>query len=268
MIDLHSHILPRIDDGAASMEVSLEMARLAVADGITHMACTPHIVPGVYENDTASIAEAVGQLNAAVRKAGIPLVLAAGADVHLAPDLPQKLKSGDIPTLNKSRYFLLEPPHHVVPPRIEDLALRVLSDGFVPIITHPERLNWIRSHYDIILRLNDLGCRIQLTADSLTGEFGTVAQSFAIKLIDEGRVDIIASDCHGAGSRPPRLARAREMVTQRVGKASADAMVVHRPAAILNDQPLPRVPALRRKHEEQRMSWIGALRRLAKIEGE
>lgn len=268
MIDLHSHILPRVDDGAASMKISLEMARLAVADGITHMACTPHIVPGVYDNDTASIAETVGQLDAAVRQAGIPLALAAGADVHLAPDLPEKLKSGEIPTLNRSRYFLLEPPHHVVPPRIEELALRVLNDGFVPIITHPERLNWIKSHYDIIIRLNELGCRIQLTADSLTGEFGTVAQSFAIQLVDEDRVDIIASDCHGAVSRPPRLARARQMVTQRVGKANADAMVVHRPAAILDDQPLRPVPASRRKHDERRVSWIGALRRLAKIEGE
>ena len=188
--------------------------------------------------------------------------------MHLTPDLPEKLKSGEILTLNKSRYFLLEPPHHVVPPRIEDLTLRVLNDGFVPIITHPERLNWIRSHYDIILRLNALGCRIQLTADSLTGEFGTAAQSFAIQLIDEDRVDIIASDCHSAGSRPPRLARAREMVTQRVGKAKADAMVVHRPAAILDDQPLPPVQASRRKQDEQCMSWIGALRRLAKIKGE
>lgn len=124
MIDLHSHILPGLDDGSPNLAESLEMARLAVADGTTHMACTPHIMPGVYRNQTANIVSAMQGLERALRDAAIPLTLYIGADVHVAPDLQGQLSSGNVPTLNKSRYFLFEPPHHILPPRLEDLALR------------------------------------------------------------------------------------------------------------------------------------------------
>lgn len=169
MIDLHSHILPGLDDGSPDLAMSLEMARLAVADGTTHMACTPHVMPGVYENATPNIAEAVQALELELHRAAIPLTLYVGADVHLAPDLPDRLRLGTVPTLNGSRYFLFEPPHHILPPRLEDFAARLIGAGFVPILTHPERLTWIKANYDVIERLNTLGCLIQLTADSVTG---------------------------------------------------------------------------------------------------
>src|SRR5690606_21598918 len=146
------------------------------------------------------IKDATGKLATALEQAQIPLKLVVGADVHIAPDLPEKLRSGVVPTLNNSRYFLFEPPHHVVPPRIDNLVERLFDAGFTPIITHPERLTWIETHYGIIERLNDCGCRIQVTADSLTGEFGEKALFYAQRLVDEERVDIVASDCHGSKS--------------------------------------------------------------------
>ncbi|TGU27644.1 CpsB/CapC family capsule biosynthesis tyrosine phosphatase, partial [Mesorhizobium sp. M4B.F.Ca.ET.150.01.1.1] len=99
MIDLHSHILPGLDDGSPNIAESLEMARLAVADGTTHMACTPHIVPGMYENGTVNIVEAVRSLEQALRRADIRLALYVGADIHIAPDLPDQLTNGKVPTL-------------------------------------------------------------------------------------------------------------------------------------------------------------------------
>lgn len=236
MIDLHSHILPGLDDGAADLDEALAMARLAVADGMTAMTCTPHIHSGVYDNNGKRIAAAVAALRLALQDAGIPLQLYVGADTHIAPDLASRLTTGLVPTLNGSRYFLLEPPHHVVPPRIEDLAMQLLRAGFVPVITHPERLTWIARHYEVIERLNAAGCLIQLTADSLTGGFGRFALYYAERLLDEGRCDIVASDAHGVRTRRPQLSRARDRIIKRIGEQEAMKMVLTVPAAILADR--------------------------------
>src|SRR5690606_1801389 len=111
-----------LDDGAASVAMSVEMARIAVADGITHVACTPHIVPGVYDNDKKTIARAIEALARELADRGIGLSLEIGADIHISPDLPEQIATGNAPTLGGGRYFLLEPPHHVRPPGMERLV--------------------------------------------------------------------------------------------------------------------------------------------------
>ena len=123
MIDLHSHILPGIDDGAKSLDISLAMARQAVADGIHTMACTPHIYPGLYMNATDEIIQARDALQAELNAQNIALHLVIGADVHLVPGLLTGLRAGHVPTLNGSRYLLLEPSHHVPPPGLQSLFL-------------------------------------------------------------------------------------------------------------------------------------------------
>lgn len=232
MIDLHSHILPGLDDGAKDILSSLQMARIAVADGITHMACTPHIVPGLYDNDARGIESRLEGFRQRLREEGIALEVAVGADAHIAPDLDRKLAAGEVPTLNWSRYFLFEPPHRIRPPKVEEFASRLIMAGFLPIITHPERLTWTRAHYEVIERLNRLGCLIQLTADSITGGFGKDAQYLAYRMLEEGRVDIIATDCHGPVNRRPILSRARQVVADRLNEGEASAMVLERPSAI------------------------------------
>jgi protein-tyrosine phosphatase len=235
LIDIHSHILPGLDDGSPDIGTSVEMARIAVADGITSMACTPHVLPGLYENNADGIRFAITRLRDALAGEGIPLDLFIGADVHVAPDLAEKLKSGAVPTLNGSRYFLLEPSHRVLTPRLEEFAERLIGAGFIPIITHPERLQWIRSSFEVIRRLNRIGCLMQITAGSILGEFGKVPLYYSERLLDEGRVDIVASDAHGTGRRRPALARARDTVAARVGEGKASAMVEATPHAVLSD---------------------------------
>ena len=119
MIDLHCHILPGIDDGAPDLATSLRMARAFVADGVHTVACTPHILPGVYHNTGPGILQAVESLREALARESIPLNLIAGADVHIAPDFVGGLKSGKLLSLGSSRYVLVEPPHHVAPPRLD-----------------------------------------------------------------------------------------------------------------------------------------------------
>ena len=116
MIDLHCHILPGIDDGAAEPSVSIEMAKAFVADGVSVVACTPHILPGLYHNSGPQIRQATAQLQQVLDREGIPLRLVTGADNHIVPSFVAELRSGHLLSLADTRYVLVEPPHHVAPP--------------------------------------------------------------------------------------------------------------------------------------------------------
>jgi len=236
MIDLHSHILPGCDDGAKDLRTAISMARIAVRDGVRIMACTPHIMPGLYNNEASGIRKRIDDFQKALAEEGIGLKLVMGADVHVAPDLVEKLKAGVVPTLHGSRYFLLEPPHEVVPPNFEKLVHRLLEAGYVPVLTHPERLSWAASHYAIIDRVNRAGCLMQITASSVLGGFGPRAQTLALRMLDEGRVDILASDAHGDHGRVPGLSKARQFLSERYGSQLADTLVIRKPAQILKNE--------------------------------
>ena len=120
MIDLHCHLLPGVDDGAQDLSTSFTMARQAVAQGVTHIACTPHILPGVYHNHGPDIRSATKTLQEELDREEIPLQLTTGADVHMAPNFAAGLRSGDLLTLADSRYVLVEPPHNVA--QLEDFS--------------------------------------------------------------------------------------------------------------------------------------------------
>jgi protein-tyrosine phosphatase len=242
MIDLHCHLLPGIDDGASDLDTALEMARVAVGDGITQLACTPHIYPGVYENDAQKIRGAVARFGERLAEAGIPLCLTFGADTHLVPDLVEGLRAGRIPTLNGSRYFLFEPPHHVAPPRFAESVFNVLAAGYVPLITHPERLRWIEDHYELFIHAARGGAWLQLTSGSLTGRFGRRVRRWSERMLDEGVVHILATDAHNLGKRAPLLAEGRDAAAERVGEEEALRMVLGRPGAILEDASPDAIP--------------------------
>lgn len=262
MIDLHSHILSNLDDGAQSVEMSVEMARMAVADGITDMACTPHIFPGKYPNSSATILPAMYALQAILDAHDIPLKLHGGADVHVAPDLVERLSNGSVPTLNNSRYFLLEPPHEVLPPKLEGFATQLLQAGFVPIITHPERLLWAERHFDIIRRLADVGCLMQITAGSVLGGFGAMAARLSAQMLKEDLVDFFASDGHGTTWRKPLLSEAYAAIAGQFGREQAQQMFVHRPVAILANEAPDRLSGQRPGLRQMSANAPGFARRL------
>jgi protein-tyrosine phosphatase len=258
VIDLHCHLLPGIDDGAKGLAMSLAMARVAAADGISTIACTPHILPGVYNNSGAVIRKAVARLAESIAKAGIPITLVTGADVHIAPDLDDQLRDGRALTLNDSRYLLLEPPHHVLPPRLEDLIFGLQAAGYVPIVTHPERLSWVEGHYDLIGRLVSSSVLMQITAGSVMGRFGRGPRYWAERMLDEGLCHLLATDAHNTEQRAPRLAEARDVVAQRLGDDEAINLVLRRPQGILNDLSPAELPPLPRAKDWQERSGVEA----------
>ncbi len=244
MIDLHSHILPGVDDGAPDIETSLAMARMAVADGIEVMACTPHFMPGLYDNESLDIRHRISQLNQRLYDEGIDLSLVEGCDAHIRPDFVDCLRQGRLLTLHNSRYVLFEPSHSVMPRRLDELLFNVSMAGYVPILTHPERFKWIESNYQGFVDLVQAGVWLQITAGSLTGRFGNRSQYWAKRMLAEGLVSILATDAHNTKSRPPLLSEAFSVAEAEVGLDEATHLVVTRPGCILENQPVEQTPPL------------------------
>lgn len=244
MIDLHSHILPGVDDGAPNVETALAMARMAQDDGIVAMACTPHFLPGLYDNNATEIRSRIARLNHDIRSAGLKIELVVGADAHVRPDFLSCLREGRLLTLNDSKYVLVEPPHDLMPKRLDELFHNLQMAGYVPILTHPERLRWIEQHYSVIVELARSGVWMQVTAGSLTGGFGRRPHYWSRRMLAEGLVSFIASDAHNTASRPPVLSEAFSVAETEVGYGEAVNLVVTRPASILDDAPLESVPPL------------------------
>ena len=222
---------------------------MAVANGVEVQACTPHILPGLYNNTGPQIRLAIAQFQRALDEHGIALQLTTGADAHLVPDFLSGLKSGHILSLADTRYVLVEPPHHVAPPRIEEFFFGLLVQGYVPVLTHPERLTWIEANYPIMEQMCDAGVWMQVTAGSLTGVFGRGPLYWAEKMMKEGRVHILATDAHGVGRRRPNLREGRDVAAKWVGEEEANHLVVTRPRGVLSDESpsrLPQPPASRR----------------------
>lgn len=244
MIDLHCHLLPGIDDGAADLNVSFEMARIAVEDGITMTACTPHIYPGLFENTGPQIKRDVERLRAALKEADIPLEITYGADIQIVPELLDGLRSGRMLTLHGTRYFLFEPPHHSVPSGFTDLIFAVLAAGYVPVITHPERLTWLdAAHYPWFVDAVRSGAWIQLTAGAVTGRFGRGPKYWSERFLDDGLVHILATDAHEAMHRRPLLAEGRHAAERWVGAEEAELLVMGRTRAIIENHDPATVPA-------------------------
>jgi protein-tyrosine phosphatase len=235
MIDLHCHLLPGIDDGSPDLETSLEMARIAVDDGITTIFCTPHIYPGLYENTGPDIQRRVAQLQTIFRDKGIALDLSYGADVHLVPEINEGLRTGRVPTLGGSRYLLLEPSHNVRPPRFVESVFALIGAGYTPVITHPERLTWIADHYEDFTQLAKSGAWLQVTAAALQGTFGKYAQLYAERFVGEGWTAVLATDAHTTNRRAPRMREACRVAERLVGRDETRRMVVERPQLVVSN---------------------------------
>ena len=239
MIDIHCHILPGVDDGAKTLEESLEMCRMAAADGVTTIVGTPHQHDGVYNTPSATILAKVQLLNAALKQAQIPLTILPGADVYIDVNTVDKITNGEIMTINQTkRYFLLEFPAHTLPTNIENIVFNLMLKNVVPILTHPERIGEVQQHPNRVYDLVSLGVLSQITAMSLTGGFGRHAQKCAKTLVEHNLAHIIASDAHSIESRPPILTKGVKEAAKIIGKEQALAMVTTIPQQVISGKPV------------------------------
>ncbi len=240
MIDLHCHILPGIDDGPHDLEETLEMCRISVAEGMTAVVATPHLYHSMFATTREQILATHGVVREAVASEGIPLELYLGADLHLHPDLGGHLTRGEALTLNGGPYFLLELPSRLLPPNLEAVVDGLLDTGYTPILTHPERNEVIVRREKILLDLLGQGCLCQVTAMSVTGEFGKRCEGFTRSLIEAGGVHFIASDAHSTGWRHPGVQEALRVAETLIGAERAGRLVRENPQAVLSGKPVAR----------------------------
>lgn len=231
-IDIHCHILPGLDDGPETLEESIEMAKIALHDGISHLFATPHITDGVYENNTRGILNSVGGF-----KSHLPdgMTLLYGADVRLSIDLIKRIENGDIPTLSNSGYLLIEFPNYSIPPNMDNLIFNLRHRKIIPVITHPERHMLLSNDIKVMKMLKDSCAMFQITAMSITGEFGRQVKKVSLNMIEKGFADFVATDAHDAERRTPILSLAYKEVKKEFGADTADRIFFDNPGKILQE---------------------------------
>ena len=210
LVDLHSHILPGVDDGYPDMEHSLVLARVAVDDGITHMLLTPHHMDGKYINHKKDVIRKTNEFQQKLIENGIPLKVFPGQEVHVNDRLIEAIDNDDILFADESNHYLmLELPHTHVPDYfMKNIFPELKSRGIVPIIVHPERNQEIQRTPDLLYNMVDEGCLTQLTASSYLDIFGKEVTEFTQKIIDANLGFTFSSDAHNLKGRKTRMTKA------------------------------------------------------------
>lgn len=245
MIDLHSHILPGVDDGAADLEEALGICRLAAEQGTRHLVATPHLRHNSYWNDDhAGLEAAFLALREVISLEGLPLSLSLGGEIAISDASVEELLAphSRLFTMAGGKWVLLEFDFQGYGPDPVETVWEVAVQGLRPIVAHPERLRWMASDKGLMTALARHGATFQLTAMSLTGEFGRIAESAALSLVEQGFVHFVASDAHDPRLRHPGLGAAREMVVRNWGEKTAQALFSDHPLAVIEDRPLPGSP--------------------------
>lgn len=239
MVDIHHHLLPGLDDGSKDFETSIAMAKMAAADGITHIVATPH-ANSRYVFDPATNAQHIERLQQALQAEGVTIHIGTGCDFHLSyENLQTAYKDPKRFAINGTRYLLVELPDHVIPRQLDDSFYELRVTGMEPILTHPERNpslqkdgtrmeNWLRQ-----------GMLVQVTTSSVLGQMGSVAERMAHRMLANRWVHFLATDAHNLKSRPPQMRAAYEVVAKKYGQAYAQRICVDNPLAVFEGRDLP-----------------------------
>ncbi len=239
MVDIHCHILPGLDDGPESFDMSVAMAEMAIADGVTHIIATPHA-----NADHAFIPNLVKQRRDELQEMFQGrLTFATGCDFHLSFENLQEIRfEPERFTLNQKNYLLVEFADFSIPSSLDHALHELQLAGLNPIVTHPERNPLIRSQPERLFRWLRQGCYVQITAGSFSGRFGKAAQEMAHDWLDAGAVHFVASDAHNTTSRPLKLKEPFDEIAKSHGEETARALFIENPMAVFEGRPLPYVP--------------------------
>jgi protein-tyrosine phosphatase len=235
MIDIHSHILPAIDDGAKTIEEALDMLRIAIDQGVTTQVLTPHIHAGRFDNTKQHIEEEFIKFRDLVNSANLPIKLILGAELRIGTEIMQLINNNAVPCLGEyqgNKTCLLEFPRKDIPFGSDNLVKWLISKNYLPIIVHPERNSTFLHYRDKLQTFIDLGCPIQITASSITGKFGAEVQQMSEELLIADQVTAIASDCHNLKGRAPDLLAGLEQAKTIISAEKANLLVTDNPAEL------------------------------------
>lgn len=235
MIDLHSHILPELDDGSQSLEESLAMARMAVQSGVTVMVATPHCM----DDRAQQVYAAWRLLREALRDTEIPLKLYLGMEIFGTADTVRLLRAGRLFPLNGSQYPLIEFSFRSTGEEETQILYQVLRAGYRPLVAHPERYGYVRENPELINLWTKMGCLLQVNRGSLLGRFGPGAQRMAAELVERGFVTAVATDAHSPRVRTPWMKDIQILLSQEYSPQLARKLLLQNPQHILRNEPLP-----------------------------
>ena len=235
MIDLHSHILPGLDDGAQEPEESLHMAALAVDSGVSHMVATPHC----REGGAHRVREALTYTRQLLQQSGIPLKLYSGMEIFGSWETARLLQEGKLLTLNHSRYPLIE--FEFVSDGVPETEIlrSVLRAGYRPLVAHPERDVYVQQNPELVDQWIRMGCLLQINKGSLTGRFGSAPRAMALEMVDRGLATVVSSDAHSPHARTPWMYDAWDLIARHISPIAAEQLLLENPRKILNNENLP-----------------------------
>lgn len=241
MIDIHTHILPGIDDGSQDIEESLEMARMAAECGVRTMIATPHCnLGGSMDNYYNSSWQRIfDRTAAAIRAEGIPLTLLAGMEVFATFDLPSLLREGKLLTLNRSSYLLVEFDFEEEEGFARAILEKLVDMRLIPVIAHGERYHFMQDMPELAELFRKMGCRIQVNRGSFQGRFGPDAERTAYELMDRQQIWAVASDAHGALRRTPVLDEVRQELLDSYPRQQVHALFDTNPRILCDAQKSP-----------------------------
>ena len=235
-VDIHSHILPGLDDGPSDIADSIKMAKVAYCDGISVIVATPHDRDVLAKFSPSKIISLTNTVNKMLVEQFIPVKVFVGMENHLAMDSPEQFDKGMALPIEGTGSMLIELPFEFVPWYAEDIMFRLQDRGLQLILVHPERNAWIQKNFSILSRMIDMGVLSQITAGSLMGKFGPLVQKTACLLLRDGLAHIVASDSHSyKGSRSPILSEAVDYIGKVIGFEAANRMAYETPASIINN---------------------------------
>ena len=251
MIDLHTHILPGLDDGAQTLEEALGMAELAVEGGVDMLVATPHSNQmGRFENfSSGALLRAYQQLERAIEREGIALNLYLGMEIFASGDMAEKIGRGMLFGLNRSRYYLVEFAFDETPEEVEGYLRQILSTGGVPLLAHPERYFCVQDYPGLVYEWLQMGCTAQVNKGSVFGRFGRRAARTAETLLHSRLATCVASDAHSTQLRTTYMDDIRVYLHEQFGEQEARRLLLENPDHILRDEPVPphgRMPEQRR----------------------
>ncbi|MDA7746953.1 capsule biosynthesis protein CapC [Psychromonas sp.] len=240
MIDLHSHILPGIDDGARTIEDSIALIQQSIENGVSKIMATPHSNIGTFDNDLSGIKQVFNELCLKISELDIKVELAFAAEVRICPEIMLLAKKQQLPFLGQyegKNLLLLEFPDSHIPPGSEKFVSWLLAHNICPLIAHPERNRDLWQHPYLINEFVHLGCLLQITAASLLGSFGQKSQQLAWQYLDLDLVHLVASDMHNLKRRPNRMAEAYQVICDKFGTDKAKLLCIDNPDLIFSSNP-------------------------------
>jgi protein-tyrosine phosphatase len=236
MIDIHTHLLPQIDDGSSDWEESLAMVRQAARDGIEGAVCSPHVLNVLDEPFESKVMFKFQQLKELIQKNGIPFKVWLGSELHCQARFHPLSRMA---TINgNQKYLMMELPMGELPMDAGERLFKLSLEGITPVLAHPERNAVVIKNRELVYQFVMQGVMVQINAGSLTGDFGKTVRQTAFELVDRHMVHAVASDGHSAGTRPMLLKKARHLVTEKWGKATALALFEENPRRMVEGGPI------------------------------